>query len=121
MGHSRLSSDEIRSRGKDLYERQLRQKVETEDNIGKIIAIDVESGDYEIDSDLLEASERLLERRPDAALWGERIGYNAVYAVGGSLERTTRSRPLLGTALLAGFNLSADFANNGAVVIQRLP
>lgn len=29
-------------------------------------------------------------------------------------------RPLLGTALLDGFNLSADFADGGSVTIQRL-
>jgi clan AA aspartic protease len=30
-------------------------------------------------------------------------------------------RPLLGTALLDGFNLNADFTDGGAVSLQRLP
>ena len=58
-------------------------------NIGKIVSIDVNSGDYEVDADLLTAGDRLLARHPDAAIWGERIGYDAVYAVGGALTRTT--------------------------------
>jgi len=30
----------------------------------------------------------LQAKQPDAAIWAERIGYDAVYAVGGSLVRT---------------------------------
>ena len=37
----------------------------------------------------------------------------AVYALG--------KRPLLGTALLDGFNLNADFTDSGQVALQRLP
>jgi hypothetical protein len=80
---------EIYKRGHAFYEDKLRQIVEKEENIGKIIAIDVESGDYEIDADLLTAGFRLKTRHPDAVLWSERIGYNAVYALGaGTLART---------------------------------
>jgi hypothetical protein len=90
MPHPRFTSEEISSIGRELYERQIRPQVETEENIGKIVSIDIETGDYEIDSDLLKAANRLRARHPDAALWGERIGYDAVFAVGGSLERTAR-------------------------------
>jgi hypothetical protein len=83
MGHPRFSSEEIAQRGKELYQKSIRPKVETEENLGKIISIDIETGDYEIDSDLLKAADRLLARHPGAALWGERIGYDAVYALGG--------------------------------------
>jgi hypothetical protein len=88
MPHPRYASDEISKMGRELYEKQIRPLVETQGNIGKIVSIDVETGDYEIDDDLLQAANRLPARRPGAALWGERIGYNAVYAVGGTLERT---------------------------------
>lgn len=89
MSHPHLSEEEIGRRGKALYEQQLREQVETGDNIGKIIAIDIASGDYEIDDDLLKAAHRLRDRQPDAALWMERIGYDAVYAFGAALTRTT--------------------------------
>jgi hypothetical protein len=79
----------IYERGHALYEEKLRQIVENQDNIGKIIAIDIETGDYEIDKDLLTAGFRLKNRHPNAILWSERIGYNAVYALGaGTLART---------------------------------
>ena len=64
--------------------------LETEENIGKIVSIDVVSGDYEIAEDLLIAGRRLQLRHPDAQMYGKRIGYNAVYAVGGSLTRTAQ-------------------------------
>lgn len=35
MPHPRSSSEEIRQRGKELYERLIRSKMETEENIGK--------------------------------------------------------------------------------------
>src|SRR5262249_46430154 len=83
MGHPRFSREKIARRGKKLYQQTLRAKVETEENIGKIISIDIEPGDYEIDADLLQSVNRLRARHPGAALWGERIGYDAVYALGG--------------------------------------
>jgi hypothetical protein len=86
----KYSGEEIGRRGQEIYEQRLRALVETEDNVGKIISIDVESGDYEIADDLLSAGRRLQQRRPDALMYGKRIGYNAVYAVGGSLVRTAQ-------------------------------
>jgi len=90
MPHTRLSGDEITRRGEDVYERSLRANVETEENIGKIISIDVETGDYEIGNDVIATGRHLLTRHPDAAILMKRIGYNAVYAVGGTLRRTTK-------------------------------
>jgi len=87
--HPRFANEEIARRGKELYEQRLRPQVETDENIGKIISIDIESGDYAIDDDLLKAAHRVLDRHPDAALWMQRIGYDAVYAFGSSLMRTT--------------------------------
>ena len=76
--------------GHEIYETQLRPRVETDENIGKLISIDIDTGDYEIDEKLITAVERLQARRPEAEIWTERIGYNAVYAVGGSLHRVDR-------------------------------
>lgn len=90
MPHPRFAGGEISERGEAIYEQSLRDKVETEENIGKIISIDIETGDYEIGSDVLAPAERLLAKRPEAAIYGKRIGYNAVVAVGGSLYRTAR-------------------------------
>ena len=85
---TKYSGEEIGRRGQEIYENHLRALLETEENIGKIVSIDIESGDYEIADDLVAAGRRLQQRHPDAMIYGKRIGYNAVYAVGGSLVRT---------------------------------
>ena len=77
-----LSREEIYRRGYDIYDRLLRPKVETKDNIGKIIVIDVDTGDYEIDRDGLAANHRALAKHPGATLLGLRIGYDAVEGFG---------------------------------------
>ena len=90
MASSTDRDDPISRIGHEIYETQLRSKVETEENIGKLISIDINTGDYEIADRLITAIERLQARRPDAEIWSERIGYDAVYAVGGTLRRTNR-------------------------------
>jgi hypothetical protein len=88
MSKPKLSDEEITQGGKEIYDSSIRLKVETPENIGKIISINVETGEYEIGDDLLVTSLRLRAKQADAALWSERIGFNAVYAVGGTLVRT---------------------------------
>ncbi|MGB8698745.1 MAG: hypothetical protein WCD18_04950 [Thermosynechococcaceae cyanobacterium] len=84
------SQEEIAQRGRELYQKYLSAKVETVGNIGKIIAIDLNTQDYEIDTDLIVACDRLKARHPNAVTWLERVGYDAVYAVGGTLVRTAQ-------------------------------
>jgi cytolysin (calcineurin-like family phosphatase) len=73
--------------GKQLYENGIRQKVEIEENIGKMVIIDIETGDYEVDETGLEASHILMEKHPNARLFGIRIGYNVAISFGGNMER----------------------------------
>jgi hypothetical protein len=94
MGHPRFSRDEIVRRGEEWYEGKLRAAVETEENIGKIISIDIETGDYTIGKDPVETSSLLLKKHPDAALYGARIGYDAAYSFGAGLTRRARSQPV---------------------------
>jgi hypothetical protein len=81
----------IARRGQDLYNRSIRTQVETRENIGKIIAIDLDTSNYEIDDNLLTAIDRLQSQFPNAVVWVERISFNAVYAVGGSLTKVELS------------------------------
>ena len=48
------------------------------------MVVDIETGDYEIDADDLAATKRALAKRPDAVLYGLRIGYPTAYRLGGS-------------------------------------
>ncbi|MBW4524154.1 MAG: hypothetical protein KME18_03020 [Phormidium tanganyikae FI6-MK23] len=88
MLYPKLSDEEIIQRGKDLYQNNIRSQVETVENAGKLVSISVETGEYEIGDDLLITSRRLQAKQLDAAIWAERIGYDAVYAIGGSLIKT---------------------------------
>jgi hypothetical protein len=81
------SGEDVARRGKAYYE-ELRPQIEGADNIGKIIAIEINTGDYEIGDDLLATSLCLKAKHPNAEMWAERIGFNAVYAVGGTVLRT---------------------------------
>ena len=89
MSFSKFSDEEITQRGKELYHSQIRSQVETPENIGKIVSINIETGEYEIGDDLIITSMKLRKNNSKAALWSERIGFNAVYAVGGSVFRMT--------------------------------
>jgi hypothetical protein len=51
-------------------------------NQGKIVAIDVDTGAFEVAEDTLTAADRLLARRPDAQIWSVRIGHRAVHRFG---------------------------------------
>ena len=74
-----------------FYEAGIREKVEKEENIGKLLSIDVETGDHEVDNDPgFTAVKQLRIRNPEAQIFTLRIGYDAVYALGGVLERTSR-------------------------------
>ena len=71
------SGDDIERIGKARYA-ELRPQLEV-NHWGKIVVIDVHSGDYEIGDDDWNTTLRLFERRPDAMTWGERVGYPAIY------------------------------------------
>lgn len=80
--------------GKEIYEREIRHKVEPE-HIGKVVAIDVDSGCWALGDDKIIPDEdvavgRLRAKQPDAVnILCERAGYYALRSFGaGSLRRT---------------------------------
>ena len=87
MGHPRFSDEEIVRRANELYKERVRAQVETPENIGKILILDIETGEYEMDTDSLAANHRALAKHPGAALFGFRIGYDAVVQFRGSSLR----------------------------------
>ena len=81
--------EEVGRRGEELYQHNIRQHVETEINIGKMVIIDVETDAYEIGDELgIEASQHLQSKHANAALYGIRIGYDVAASLGGVMERT---------------------------------
>jgi hypothetical protein len=77
----RYSKEEFAQRGKAIYEDQVRSQVE-QGNDGKIVAIDIETGAFEVGDDSLTAAKQLLIRYPDAQIFGIRIGHRAVHRFG---------------------------------------
>ena len=63
----RYSIEEHARRGDDLYYQHIYLHVEA-GNHGKIVAIDMDIGAFEVADDTLTASQRLLTRYPDAQI-----------------------------------------------------
>ena len=86
----RRSREEVIRLGKELYERDIRRKVE-DDHSGEIISIDVESGDWAIGESVVATTDRLWERRPDAIdIYSLTIGDEVLYRFGGRTLRPGR-------------------------------
>jgi hypothetical protein len=77
----RYSKEEFAQRGNELYEAHIRPQVE-EGNYGKVVAIDIETGAFEVADTPMVAVDRLYEREPDAQPWVIRIGHRAVFRFG---------------------------------------
>jgi hypothetical protein len=77
----RYSKEEHVRRGTALYEQHVRPQVEA-GNRGRIVALDVDTGAFEVAEDSLSASQRLRARCPDAQIWCVRIGHPAVHRFG---------------------------------------
>ena len=74
----------VGERGRAIYREKIRPLVYPQET-GKIVVIDVRTGDYEVSADQwdeIAASKRLMERRPEAVIWGERVGYKAAASFG---------------------------------------
>ncbi len=79
----RYSKKESARRGQEIYEESVRRLVEEGDN-GKIVAIDIESGEFAVADDTVAASDQLLARCHEAQTWFVRIGHRAVHRFGHS-------------------------------------
>ena len=77
-----FNKDDAPAIGRAIYLEKIRPNLGPEHK-GKIVVIDVKSGDYEIaDGPLrahLEAVQRLRERRPDAFTWDEWVDVPVTY------------------------------------------
>ena len=70
---------EVYDLGRAIYVKQIKPLM-SERDIGKFVAIDVDTGDYETDVQVSEALTRLRERRPDSALTAQRVGYRTPFS-----------------------------------------
>ena len=77
---------EVAARGKEWYERDIRHKVNTPENKGKALVINVDNGEYEMDADGEVALSRARTKYPNALFHRRRIGYTAYASMGGGLK-----------------------------------
>jgi len=84
MPHPRFTNEEIVRRGEEIYAAKLRDQFESL-YYDKIVIIDIETGEYEIDDDALTASKRALAKHPGAAIYGLRVGSRFMYEFSRSL------------------------------------
>lgn len=85
MPANSFESEALWELGREIYDDHIRPAVEKEENIGKLINIDLDSGDYEIDTDRnsVALTDRLLAKHPNARIIQLRIGYHTVHSFGG--------------------------------------
>src|SRR5438552_3670483 len=77
----RYSKEEFARRGSEIYARDIAPLVEAS-NRGKFVAIDIETGMWEMDENELVAGDRLLGRSPDAQTWMVRVGHGTLRRFG---------------------------------------
>ena len=77
---------EIARLGQEIYRRDIRAKVEAAHR-GRIVAIDVDTGDWAMDDDALAAADALRERRPAPDIWVVKVGHPTLRTFGGGSFR----------------------------------
>ncbi len=73
MAKLRYTHDEIARLGNAMYDREVAPRTTAQD-ASRFVAIDVDSGAFEIDADELSAARRLRAGHPDAQIWLRRVG-----------------------------------------------
>ena len=81
---TRRPTDEVARLGKETYAKLVRPKLLADDD-GKFVALDILTGDYEIDADDYTAIMRLRSRSPAAEIWLEMAGELTAYKMRRSL------------------------------------
>ena len=84
------TTEEVVEMGSKIYEQRIRSLVETPENIGKMLTLDVETGEYKIGTNSIEGAIELKQDRPIARLFTVRIGYDVGVSFSGSSERNSK-------------------------------
>jgi hypothetical protein len=78
----RYSKEEFARRGDELYETKVRPHLKKKDK-GRIVAIDIETGEWEIGDNEMEAYDHLVARIPGAHPWLVMAGSRYLHTFGG--------------------------------------
>ena len=86
-----LTKEEVVRRGREIYEREIRAKVEPKHD-GEFLAVDVTTGSYEVGESDVAVSDSVLRKNPGAVLYLMRVGRRAAYRIGAGLASAARRR-----------------------------
>ncbi len=75
-----FTKDEIVQHGNEIYERDIRPQVEAT-NVGRVLAIDVRTGEFELASDAITSARQLRTRLPEAVIFVIRVGYPTLHRI----------------------------------------
>ena|SRR5436190_15393993 len=90
LNKRRYPKEEFARRGDEIYERVVRPTLKPKDE-GNFIAIDIETGEYEMDRDELAACDRLYARLPSAQPWLTKVGSKSGHNLGAVPAHKLRS------------------------------
>jgi len=83
-----LDKEAFATTAKSIYNRKYRKQLEAEER-GKVVAIEVESGEIFVGRTALEAGIKARENFPDKIFYFIRVGYPAVHSLKGVGQRRT--------------------------------
>lgn len=75
------TTEEVVRRGREIYEQEIRAEVEPGHD-GDFVAVDIESGAWEVGRDDVTVSDGVLLTNPQTVLYMLRVGRPAAYRIG---------------------------------------
>ena len=85
----RYPKEEIVERGQAIFEKEVKAHLKGRDPMDYVV-IDIETGEFEVDTSNLTACNRLRERIPDAQIYARRVGSRILHHFGGRLRSGTK-------------------------------
>ena len=85
---AQYTDEEIVNLGKELYERTVKPVIPA-GNDGRVVAVDIQSGEFELADDALTSAQNLRARLPEAVIYVARVGYPGLHTIRSPLRRAT--------------------------------
>jgi hypothetical protein len=83
---------EIVRRGEAIYKTKLRATINTPENFGKMLVINVDTGDYAIDASHITAVDVVRALSPEGQLFSMRIGHRTLTRTGNTWNLTWEAK-----------------------------
>ncbi len=82
-----VALSEFSQKGETIFRSKILPNIAVENLKGKIVAIEVETGDYYVDSTVLKAGMLGRKTHPAAKFYFKRVGYDALYRQHGVVKK----------------------------------